>query len=469
MNYEESLEYIHNIPAFSPKAFVDGTEEYNLNAISELCHRLGDPQDRLKYVHVAGTNGKGSTVACISSILKSAGMKVGIYTSPFLERFTERIRVNDEEISEEDLARIVTKIVPVVESMKADGCQAPSEFEIVCAVAFLYFAEKNCEIVVLEVGLGGRLDATNVIKCPELAVITTISLDHCEILGDTLPKIAAEKAGIIKEGGTVLLYPQNPEVEKVFARVCQEKNALLIRALMPACCDAYDLNGQDFTIEGELPIQDASYPTEMTTSVLLAHLHTPLLGTYQIRNAAVAANAALILRSKGFPILMKNIYDGLAATEWAGRFELLRKEPYLLIDGSHNEEGASVLQESLMRYFPNKKITFVCGVLADKAYDRMLAYVLPLAKEFYCITPPNPRALAATDLAAYLTSQGAKATAFDSVEAAVDAALAANSSDGSKSAVGSEIDSDSNDGVVCVFGSLYYIGQVRKYKNVKEV
>ncbi len=431
MNYNEALNYIMSIPAFSPKSIVNGTEPFDLESITELLNRLGDPQDDLKYVHIAGTNGKGSTASYINQILIESGLTVGLYTSPYIERFTERIRVNNEEISEDELAALTEKVAKTVDKMKADGCRLPSEYEVVSAIAFLYYKEKNCDIVVLEVGLGGRLDATNVIKTPELAVITSISFDHTEILGDTLGKIAFEKAGIIKDGSEVLIYPLEKEADESIERVCSERNAELHRALIPDKLLSADLDGQKFSLKIE-GIDEI--------------FETSLLGNYQINNAAVAIQAAYILKNRGWNICEAAIKTGIKNTKWAGRFELLRKEPYFIIDGSHNIEGASVLVKSLQQYFPDKKITFIAGVLEDKDYPQMMAKVIPLSKKFYTITPPSPRALDSKALAEYLTKSGApSAESFDSIETAVNTALS----------------SAEPDDVICAFGSLYYIGIVR--------
>ena len=431
MNYEEALKYIMSVPAFSPKSIANGTEPFDLVSIKELLERLGNPQDSLKYVHIAGTNGKGSTSAYTAQILEESGLTVGLYTSPFIERFTERIRVNGIEISGEDLARLTEKVAGIVEEMKRDGARLPSEYEIVSAIAFLYYKEKKCDIVVLEVGLGGRLDATNIIKFPELAIITTISLDHTEILGDSLDKIAFEKAGIIKEGCDILVYPQTDEAESSIEKVALKRNASLHRAVIPEKALSADLNGQKFAL-------DINGREEI--------FETSLLGNYQINNAAIAIEAAYILKNKGWNITDEAIKIGIKNTEWPGRFELLRKEPAFIIDGSHNDEGASVLVKSLQQYFPDKKIIFITGVLEDKDYAHMMRRVIPLAKSFLTITPPSPRALSAKALAEFLLKENApSAEAFDSIE----------------EAVANAVRSAGKDDIICAFGSLYYIGIVR--------
>lgn len=420
MNYKESMEYIGSLPKFAA--------HIGLENISRLMEYLGNPQDRLRFVHVAGTNGKGSTVSFISSILMSAGCRVGIYTSPSIQRFSERIKINDEEISAQELARIATAVREASEKLVSGGYDAPSEFEVVCAIAFLWFYEKKCDICVLEVGMGGRLDATNVIRSPLLAVITTISYDHMNYLGNTLSEIAFEKAGIIKEGSDVLLYPQKPEAEEVFRRVCHERNAVLHMAQMPTDLVRADLSGQVFMTEahGELQIS--------------------LLGSYQICNAALAADAAAILRGKGFDISRDTIKKGLLNTVWPGRFEVIRREPVMIVDGSHNVEGMQKLAESLEIYFPGKKVRLILGILKDKQYSEMLDIILPHAERIYTVTPPNARALPADELAAEISEKCNIQTGIcGSVGEACQKALS---------------EAEKHD-IICACGSLYYIGEVR--------
>ncbi|MCR4892861.1 MAG: bifunctional folylpolyglutamate synthase/dihydrofolate synthase [Lachnospiraceae bacterium] len=489
MNYQEAMSFINSIPRFSPTSIVNGTATYDLVAVRELLRRLGNPQNSLKFVHIAGTNGKGSTSAFLFQILVESGLKTGLYTSPFLERFTERIRVSQksssDEISEEALARLTETVKNAADSMDSDGLPYPSEFEIVCAIAFLYFAEENCDIVVLEVGLGGRLDATNVISCPELALIATISLDHTEILGNSLPEIAFEKAGIIKEGCQVILYPQDPEVTAVFQRVCKERAATLYEAVMPDRLLSQNLEGQSFHLT--LPVRKGTGSNERGSSASandsdlslsanesnsakdmasasgnssissgngsdpcensfeFPELTIRLLGEYQTRNAALAVNAALHLMEKGWPVTEDSIRRGLLTATWPGRFELVRNNPTVILDGGHNEEGAKALLNSLRLYFPNREIIFVTGVLADKAYKKMTGTLIPVARKFFTVSPNSPRALASEALARHLQEQGVEAIACESVPAAVKAALA----------------EAGRDGIVCVFGSLYLIGEAR--------
>ena len=420
MTYQEAMDYISGIARFGSCLGLDN--------IRILMRYLGNPQDKLKLVHVAGTNGKGSTVSFISHILMRAGFRTGIYTSPFIERFTERIRVGDREIGEDDLAKLTARVKDAVDAMLGDGFGQPTEFEIVCAIAFLYFLEQKCDICVLEVGLGGRLDATNVIQCPLLAVITTISFDHMEYLGDTLEQIAAEKAGIIKEGGDVLLYPQKPEAGQVFERICKERKAVLHHMKPPEQVLSADLSGTAFLLGGK------EYRIRM-------------IGLHQINNASLAICAASILRTKGLRISEEDVRQGLLDSFWPGRFEVIRRNPYVILDGSHNLEGMQILSENIRRYFGNKKIRLIIGILRDKEYGKMLDVILPLACRVYTVTPPVSRALSAAELA-----EEVKRRSDVPAEAVPDPVEACRRA----------LRDASGDDVVTACGSLYYIGLIRR-------
>lgn len=425
MNYEEALNFIHGTLKFGSKLGL-----HNITALLEL---MGNPHRKLKFVHVAGTNGKGSTVAFISQILMEAGYRVGIYTSPYLERFTERMKVNDREIAPDELASITEWVKGKIEILLERGEAHPTEFEIVTAIAFEYYLRKQCDIVVLEVGLGGRFDSTNVIDTPEAAVITTISYDHMDILGDTLEKIAYEKAGIIKTGGQVVLYPQRPEVEAVFRQVCNERKATLHKVdLNTLQIRSFGENGQDFNFED------------------YRDLHIGLLGVHQAGNAAVGVKTMGLLAEKGFNIKEKDIRAGLASTKWPGRFELLCRSPLLVIDGAHNREGAIALAGNLQKYFPGRRITFIIGVLRDKDYTGMIEAVAPIASRFVAVTPFSPRALPARELVNVLGNYCKNVENRDTIEDAVRTCMEqAGESD-----------------LICAFGSLYYIGEVRKIFNI---
>ncbi|MFZ5986488.1 MAG: bifunctional folylpolyglutamate synthase/dihydrofolate synthase [Bacillota bacterium] len=421
MQYGEAINYIHATLKFGVKLGLD-----NIKSLLDL---MGNPHQKLKYVHVAGTNGKGSTVAFISSILISAGYKVGVYTSPYIERFTERIKINKSEISEEDLARITSFVKEKVEIMIKEGKNHPTEFEIVTAIAFQYFYEMGCDIVVLEVGLGGRFDSTNVIDKPLVAVITTISYDHMDKLGDTLAKIAFEKAGIIKEATDVVIYPQSEEAEKVFGDACTERRALLHKV----CFEKIEV--RNYSIDG----QEFDYDR-------MESIRISLLGEHQIKNAVVAIETAKILAIKGYKITEDIIRRGLGTARWPGRLEVLRKEPVFLIDGAHNQEGSQTLANVLKTYFPDKKILFILGVLKDKDYRSIIEACAPIASQFITITPKSDRALPAKDLAEIVECYCNNLLISDTIEDAVRTSL----------------ELSPKDGVICAFGSLYYIGEVRR-------
>ena len=475
MNFRESMEYLDSVPKFSPKDVVSGAIAYELGAMRTLMESLGNPEKQLRFVHIAGTNGKGSASAFLSQILIESGLRTGSFNSPAIEHFTEQFRINGHDITEEDFAAILTRVASQIHQNLRDGKPQPTQFEILVAVMFLYFRKQNCDIVVLETGMGGLLDATNVIPSPEAAVIMTISMDHTEILGRTLREIAFQKAGIIKEGTDVLLYPQKPEADQVFKAVCREKKARLHRINVCRKAREYSLQGQifDLTLEADpqsslstmpLPASSGSETSVPETSVpeistdntsasgtTIRDLFIPLLGSYQCANASMAVAAAEILRQKGYPITEDAIRKGLKHTVWHGRFELMHKNPAVIVDGGHNPEGAAMLRDSLTRYFPGQKITFLMGILADKDYHRVIDIVGPLAKQFYTVPVPNPRALDPEQLARELREAGYTAEACGSIEEATDKAL--------KNCTEKD--------VICSFGSLYYVGRIREHLNAE--
>ncbi len=421
-SYNDALEFIHGTYKFGIKL--------GLENIGKLLELMDNPHKQLKYVHVAGTNGKGSTVAFLSSILMEAGYKTGIYTSPYLERFTERIRINGEEIPEADLSRITLFVKRKIEDLLALGYNHPTEFEVVTSIAFQYYFEKKCAIVVLEVGLGGRFDSTNIIDTPLASVITTINYDHMDILGDTLEKIAFEKAGIIKQDGVVVLYPQPSGVEKVFEEVASSKSAVIHKADFSELKINYSgIDGVGFDYRG------------------LMSLRIPLPGDFQARNAAVAVETIQVLRDAGWNITDDAVRAGLSNTKWAGRFEVVSKNPVFIIDVAHNRECAEALYSAINKYFPGKKAHFIVGVLKDKDYEQMIQAVLPAAAGFFTVTPSSARALDAKQLANFIKSHCNDVTISDRIDIAVESAL---------SAAGPE-------GIVCAFGSHYFLGEVRKY------
>lgn len=396
-----------------------------LDRVYELLERMGNPQNKMRYVHIAGTNGKSSVSCMTASVLSAAGYKTGLYTSPYVNCFNERMQVDGVQITDEELVAVTQKVRRFADAME----DHPTEFELVTVIAFEWFAQKGCDFVSLEVGLGGRLDATNAIETPALAIITTIDLDHTDVLGDTLEKIACEKAGIIKPGGDVLLYPQQPQVEALIRETCQRVGARLTQVdLAPAVSQKSDFTGQLFTY--------GRYK----------NMKTPFLGPYQIYNAATVITGMELLRDKGYAITDENIRQGLGAARWPARFELMQTLPPFIVDGGHNPQCICMLKEALEHYFPGQKIIFIAGVMADKDYKTMFAMIAPLAKKVYCVEPNNPRALPAKDLAAFFKAQGvADVVECPKAQAAVKMALA----------------EAGKDDVICAFGSFYMAGDIR--------
>ena len=416
MNVNEAIEYIHSV-------FWQGSPP-GLYRVQELLDKMGNPEKKLKYVHIAGTNGKGSTASMTASILQKAGYRTGLYTSPYIYRFHERMQINGEQISDEDLVEITEMVKPLASSMK----ESPTEFELVCCIAFEYFARKQCDIVVLEVGLGGAFDATNVIGVPEVAVITNIGLDHTEVLGNTLEEIARTKAGTFGESGSAVVYRGTPGVEQVFEEVCREKHMNLRKADFDGLrLKAHSLDGQVF---------DCGSRTDLVL---------PLLGDHQLHNASVVLSVADALIDRGWQISEEHIRQGLRDVSWPGRFDIVSREPLFIIDGGHNPQCLEALVKNIEDYLTGRKVIALTGVLADKDYGDMYKPVMPLVDRFVCITPPNPRKLEAEALAEHLRTAGADAIACATVEAGVAKAL----------------ELSGKDGVVLCFGSLYTIGAIK--------
>lgn len=439
------------IMEFDPIAYINEphwqASRLGLDRIRELLDRLGRPQDRMRFVHVAGTNGKGSTSAFLSSILRAAGLRTGLFTSPFIETFEERIRVDGRSISLEDLAAVTLEVKDHAEAMAADTGDHPTEFELMTAVAIEHFARSGCQIAVLEVGLGGRLDSTNVIDAPEVAVITRIGLDHTALLGNTLAAIAGEKAGIVKAGSTVVSWPQEAEAMAVIERVAADCGDALVNPDV-SCLDVRPVEHR-VTEAGEVHVRPFSYCGES--------YETQLLGRYQPMNAALALEAAFALRLRGWDISDEALRAGVAQAQWPGRFEVLPSRddrPTFVIDGGHNAQGAQALADSLRDVFPDRKAVFVIGVLEDKDYPTMLEAVLPLGSAFVAVAPPNPRALSAAKLARAIRWTGQDLLGCS---ACVNPYEARDFDD----AVAKACELVGSDGLVCAFGSLYSIAALR--------
>lgn len=417
MSYESTLAYIHSVQWRGQKPGLARTQA--------LLEHLGHPERRLKFVHIGGTNGKGSTAALVESVLRQAGYRTGLYTSPYLNRFNERIRVDGQEIADIVLEQIVDEIRPFADRME----DLPSEFELITAIALEYFARRECDIVVLEVGLGGEFDATNVIPCPEVAVLTAIGLDHTAVLGPTVADIARTKAGIIKEGGDVVSYGHLPEADAEIEAACAARHA----TLWPVDFDQLAL--KELTLEGRTfdlgPFKN---------------LTMPLLASYQPKNAAVAVTALSVLAHKGWHITEQNIRDGFATVRWPGRFEVLGRHPVFLLDGSHNPQGMAATADSLRELFPDQKFVFLLSVMADKDVDGMLEILAPLAERFFTVNADNPRAMPAGELAEKLRALGCAAECCTSIPEGVAAAQGAAGYDGR----------------VCALGTLYFSGDVRR-------
>ena len=446
-----------DITDFDPIAYINTPRwqqvELGLERIEELLERLGRPQDRLRFVHVAGTNGKGSVCTFIATALQEAGYKTGLFTSPYIERFEERIRVNGENIPLDKLTDVTLAVRKEAEAME----DHPTEFELMAAVAFEHFAREECDIVVAEVGLGGRFDATNVIVSPDVCVICRLGLDHTAILGDTLAKIAFEKAGIIKEGTHVISWPQEPEAAEVIERVCREKDATLaIADFDQLTVEPLDLRGLLADTAGSPDGEDAhaapSAGALREFSYRGATYHTRLIGNYQPSNATLAIDALHTLQELGWNVSDETIARGIAKTEWPARFEICSTHPLFIVDGGHNPQGAQVMAQTLAEVLPGCKPVFVIGILADKDYPGMLESIAPLARAFVCVTPPNSRALSAHDLGETI---GAIAKAHG-IEADV------RHTQGFDDAVVLAREIAGPEGIVCAFGSLYSVASVKQ-------
>lgn len=422
--------------SFDPVAWINTprwqASRLGLERMADLLERLGRPQDDLRFVHVAGTNGKGSVCAYLAAMLEAAGYRVGLFTSPFILCFEERVRVNGENITPEGLKRAVAAVRPVAEAMEAETGDHPTEFELMAAVAFEHFRAEACDIVVLEVGLGGRLDATNVIEMPEVSVITRIGLDHTDLLGDTLAAIAGEKAGIVKAGRPVVSWPQEGEARAVIEAVCAERGCALA---VP-----------DFAQLAVEPLDGAALRRFAYRG---RSFETRLLGSYQPANAAVALEAAGVLAGLGWDIPAEAQFAGIAEARWPGRFEVVAAEPLTIIDGGHNPQGARALAESLADLLGAEgrgAVTFAMGVLADKDWRPMVDAVAPWAAAFVAYAPDNPRALPAADLAAGI--QERCAAPVTCAPSAAEALARARRQAGP-------------DGVVVAFGTLYAIADLQ--------
>lgn len=380
----------------------------------KLLEAVGNPQKELACIHIAGTNGKGSTAAFLHKILQEAGIRTGLFTSPHLIDFTERIQVNGERISKEDALRLGKMLL----ELEIDT--EPAMFDYCFVMAMIYFKEQGCQLVVLETGLGGRLDATNVIDAPLLSIITKIGLDHMDILGNTLREIAQEKAGILKPNSRAVIESQTKEVLTVLQQTCENLE-------IPFCL--VDTQQIVPTESGFLYGTQEEYTMKM-------------LGSHQRENAMAAVLAARELQKLGYSVTEEAIHNGVAKARWNGRMEIVSKKPFLMIDGAHNGHGVEALVKSLRELYPNEKFHFVMGVLADKDYRKMAEQVIPLAEKVTTVTPDSSRALRGSELAEYISSYGVEAKNREDFEEILE-----------------ELSDEER---TVVFGSLYFIGEIRK-------
>ena len=479
MTITEAIEYIN--------AHTWSQWKLGLSRTEELLRLLGNPQKQLRFVHVAGSNGKGSTCAMVERILREAGYVTGFYPSPYIEDFRERIQVCGEYITEEALCRITARVRGAADSME----DHPSQFEIITAIGLLYFAEKNCNIVVLEVGLGGIFDSTNVIDAPEVAVITNIGLEHTEYLGNTLAEIARNKCGIIKSGADVVCYENAAEVMDVVRRVCEEKGCPLhIARYSRIQLIEKGLEGQTFRF-----LHDPAPASQDIAISADEPLRLGLLGEYQLHNAATALTIVEALRGRGWKIPQEAVCQGLAEVRWPARFEVLSRHPLFILDGGHNPQCAEALAESLREYLPDcnsnmaeslreylpdcnsdlpdresdlpgrkadlgKKAVFLMGMLADKDYRAVIDIISPFAAGFVCLTPDSPRALPAEKLAAELQERGFYAKPCGTAAEGIKEALSLAVRLGGRGC-GTEDTSEKGALPVVSFGSLYMAGAVR--------
>lgn len=428
MDYQQSRAYVKDADKYAGGAL-------DLTNIKELMNRLGNPQDQLKYVHVAGTNGKGSVIAYLYMTLSEAGYRVGRYISPSVYSYREKMEVAGRAVSREQFAGYVTRVAAVIEEMIAEGLAHPTPFEIETAVAFLFFAEENCDLVVLEVGMGGNLDATNIIKNTILAVLVPISMDHQSFLGNTLAEIAEKKAGIIKPGCSVATVGQKPEALKVIQEVCREKGAdLTVTDLEAAKAVKEDFAGQILEYKGE------------TYELSLA-------GSYQTENAALAIEALNILDKKGYPTTIEQRKKGLKDTKWNGRLTIIHRKPLFIVDGAHNPAAADMLEDSVRKYFKGRRMFFIMGVFRDKDYQYIIRKLCPYAEQIVTVeTPDNPRALPAEELAEAIRLCNPNVQAAESIRDAVDRVFAMAG----------------REDVILSFGSLSFIGDITAIVKTQE-
>lgn len=422
MNYREAMQYIDGL---RPLGRVMGLE-----SMRRLCGKLGNPQEQLKFVHIAGTNGKGSVLAYVSTVMQEAGYRIGRYLSPAVKEYRESFQVDGRNITQSGLCKYLEPVKAAAASMTAEGFPHPTLFEVETAVAFLFFQDKECDLVVLETGLGGALDATNVVEQTLAAVFSSISMDHMDILGDSLEEIAAAKAGIIKNKCYVISMQQPPEVMKVLRQAALLKKGKFLTAdVSRAKHVKYGVTKQSFDYDR------------------YKNLEISMLGKFQVENAVLAVETVMALGRSGFKIPEEKLRKGLLETRWPGRFDVIAKNPLFIADGAHNEDAAKKLAESIRFYFTNRKIIYIMGMLQDKEIDKVIRSTFELASHIITVTPPaGERALPALDLAQAAREYHSAVTAADCVQEAVEIAYLLAGKD--------------KEAVIIAFGSLSYLGEL---------
>lgn len=417
MNYEQAIDYIEQTD--TPR------QRYGLEKLKQALHLMGDPQEKVPYVHIAGTNGKGSTASMLSSVLNHAGLRCGLYTSPHLQRYNERFQIAGEPISDEQLIQSVQRVQQVCEQLGG----TPIVFEVLTLMAFELFARLDCQIAVLEVGIGGRLDATNCIPSPQAAVVTQLGLDHTETLGDTIEQIAWQKGGIAKPGSCLVMAAQQEEAMEVVRQICRQEDCAFCVA------DPKRMQLLSSTLKGQRVLDEH-----------FGELLIPLAGEHQLKNVANVLCAVEQLVQRGWKIPVEAVREGLAAAKWPARFELLDESPYFILDGGHNPQCVQAAMDALERFFPGKKAVILTGMMQDKDTEKMLEQMAEHAACFVCLHPDSPRALSAEQLAQQVTKRfGLPAFCCESIAQGV--ALAREKA--------------GSDGLVCALGSLYLAAEVR--------
>ncbi|MDS0527522.1 bifunctional folylpolyglutamate synthase/dihydrofolate synthase [Clostridium sp. SHJSY1] len=427
MNYNEAMDYIQRVGNFG--------SNYGLDRTNKLLELLDSPQKKIKFIHIAGTNGKGSITSMVTSLLRGKGYKVGMYTSPYLEEFEERIQINGVNISKDILGNLMDKVKSAVDKVVEDGYSHPTEFEIITCLMFLYFYQENVDYGVIEVGLGGRLDSTNVI-IPIVSIIASISFDHTNLLGNTLYEIASEKAGIIKKNVPVVVYPQEKEAYKAICNKAKEMESEIVDV---------DFNNGELL---DILYEDRIYQyVKVNFAGRIVNLKLPLLGTHQINNLLVALKSyEIICKKENLEIVEDEVKSSIASVKWIGRLEVMNRNPLIVIDGAHNIQGIKGLAANVREYFKYKNIYLLLGILADKQVEDMVKEITPMAKKVYALTPHSDRAELASDLKKVIDKYNNDCIAIESYSEALDLAI-------------KEVDKDD---LILISGSLYMIGDMRK-------